>query len=63
MEEAIKQAIRDISARKKAEGIVPNYATRRELERAVSDALNTLYSRQEIAVGTTANDKWIKAID
>jgi len=62
MEEAVLQAIRDIEAKKKEVGEAPDFATRRELERVVSDALNSLYAQQKIAVGVTANDKWIKAI-
>ena len=61
MEEQLLKTIREISERKAKAGIEPAYALRLEIDKAVNDAINSLYKKGLIDAGQTLNDKWIKA--
>lgn len=59
MEEALYNLIKNIQERKSNNGLAPTHVLRVEIDIAVSNALNKLYSEGKISVGRTLNDKWI----
>jgi hypothetical protein len=62
MEEAIFKLLNRLTEEKRSACKFPTYTTKLEIDNAVSDALNKLYSDGRIKVGDTANGKWIEVI-